>query len=276
MIVIESGGTKSTWAYLDEKSSSVKLIETVGLHPREIDSNKTEIIGEVLKSNRSFQTSSEVYFYGAGCEKQKGKGTIKKLFNSHGFNKISVETDLKGACLALLGNQPGFTGILGTGAVAAQFDGKNIIKQTSGLGHLLGDEGSGFDIGKRLLNAYFNQDLPQNINQEIESFFSNEKDIIHRVYMPDGRMVVASLTHIVKKYSHEKVVKTILDSAFTDYYNTALRKFSKISEINFIGSIAYHFENELTSTLFKHNISVQKVHQTAIKPLFNYHQVHLT
>jgi N-acetylglucosamine kinase-like BadF-type ATPase len=276
MIVIESGGTKSTWAYFDEVSSSVKLIETVGLHPREIDSNKTELIGELLKSNSNFQTTSQVYFYGAGCENQKGKDTIEKLFNSHGFSKVSVETDLKGACLALLGNQPGFTGILGTGAVAAQFDGKTIIKQTSGLGHLLGDEGSGFDIGKRLLNAYFSQDLPQNISNEIESFFSPEKDIIHRVYKPDGRMVIASLTHIVKKHSSEKVIQTILESAFTDYYNTALKKFSNISDINFIGSIAYHFENELISTLLKYNISVQKVHQTAIKPLFKYHRKHLT
>lgn len=271
MIVIESGGTKSTWAYLDEVNSSVKMIETVGLHPREIDSEKEKIIKAFLKENRAIQTDSSVFFYGAGCEKQKGKDTIKKLFNSHGFSKVSVETDLKGACLALLGNQSGYVGILGTGAVAAQFDGKNIIKQTSGLGHLIGDEGSGFDIGRRILNAFFNNDLPQSINEEIERSFLPEKDIIHRIYQPDGRKVIASLSHIAKKYSTEKEIQFILNSAFNNYYNTALKRLPQISKIGFIGSIAYHFENELKRTLLEHKIDVQKIYKSAIKPLFYYH-----
>lgn len=271
MIVIESGGTKSTWAYLDENSSTIKLVETVGLHPREINSEKDQVLKEFLNINSALQTNSHVYFYGAGCEKIKGKQTITQLFNAHGFKNISVETDLKGACLALLGNQPGFVGILGTGAVAAQFDGENIIRQTSGLGHLLGDEGSGFDIGKRLLNAYFNQKLPKKINETIEALFSPEKDIIHRVYMPDGRKLIASLTQVAKMYLNEKVIQAIIEAAFNDYCITALKQFPNISEINFIGSIAYHFENELTNVLSERKISIRKIHQSAIKPLYHYH-----
>lgn len=274
MIVIESGGTKSTWAYFDKDSSSVNFIETIGLHPREIDSEKKEILKVFLNSNKHKFTNSQVYFYGAGCEKQKGKETIQELFLSHGFKKVAVETDLKGACLALLGNKPGYIGILGTGAVAAQFDGQNIIKKTSGFGHLIGDEGSGFDIGKRLLNAYFNEELPVSVKNEIEDYFLPEKDIIHRIYKSDGRKKIASLTHIVKKYSNEKVIQNILDSAFTSYYDTALKHFPDISEIRLVGSVAYHFEYELKRTLLKHHISVQKIHQSAINPLFHYHLEH--
>ena len=127
-----------------------------------------------------------------------------------------------------------------------------------------------------MLNAYFNKDLPKNINEEIEGLFSPEKDILHRIYKPDGRKVVASLTHIVKKYNSDTVISTILDSAISDYYSTALKKFSDISEISFIGSIAYHFEYELTSVLSRHNIAVKTIHQSAIKPLFQYHQEHLS
>lgn len=271
MIVIESGGTKSTWAYLDKEGSSVKFIETVGLHPREIDSKKKEELDAFLNSNKDLERSSQIYFYGAGCEKQKGKETIQEIFNSKGFSKVSVDTDLKGACFALLGSEPGFVGILGTGAVAAQFDGRDIIKKTSGLGHLIGDEGSGFDIGKRLLNAYFNGELPAYINKDIEDYFFPEKDIIHRIYQSDGRKVIADLTHIVKRYSNEKVIQNILDSAFRSYYNTALKQLPNISEISLVGSIAYHFENEIKRTLSRHHIAVQKILQSAIKSLFQYH-----
>jgi len=271
MIVIESGGTKSTWAYMDQKSASAKFIETVGLHPREINSGKKQELKEFLKLNKHLSTYCEVYFYGAGCEKTKGKDTIKKLFSSFGFKNVHVDTDLKGACFALLGNQPGFIGILGTGAVAAQFDGKQIIRQTSGLGFIIGDEGSGFDIGKRLLNAYFNDELTQTVNEDIERYFLPETDIIHRIYKPDGRKVIASLTHIVKKYAHEKEVSNILDSAFESYYNTALKKMPNISEIGFVGSVAFHFKDELKNTLSKHNITIKNVFQSAIQPLFQYH-----
>ncbi|PHR49257.1 MAG: hypothetical protein COA32_04180 [Fluviicola sp.] len=274
MIVIESGGTKSTWAYLEKDISTAKFVETVGLHPREIDSNKRGVFSDFINAKKKDFTDLPVYFYGAGCEKQKGKETIIELFNSHGFKKVQVETDLKGACLALLGNNSGYIGILGTGAVAAQFDGQKITKLTSGLGHLIGDEGSGFDIGKRLLNAYFNSELPAYINTEVESSFLPEKDIIHRVYKPDGRKVVASLTHIAKKYSNEIAIQRILDSAFSDYYYTALKPLPNISEISLVGSIAYHFDNELKRALIKHNIAVQKIHQSAINPLFQYHLEH--
>lgn len=271
MIVIESGGTKSTWAYMDKTSSSAKFIETVGLHPREIDSKKKQELDAFLNSNKELLNNSEVYFYGAGCEKSKGKDTIIELFNSLGYNIVHVDTDLKGACLALLGNRPGFIGILGTGAVAAEFDGQNIIKQTSGLGYIIGDEGSGFDIGKRLLNSYFNDELPKFINEDIEKSFLPETDILHRIYKPDGRRVIASLTHIAKKYSNEKEVSRILKSAFRSYFDTALKKLPNISEIGFVGSVAYHFENELEDTLSMHNIAITKVFQSAINPLFHYH-----
>jgi glucosamine kinase len=271
MIVIESGGTKSTWANLDKDSSQAKFIETVGLHPREIDARKKRELSEFLRSNKQLSTDSQVFFYGAGCENPKGKDTIKELFNSHGFNNVHVDTDLKGACLALLGNQPGFIGILGTGAVAAQFDGQKIIKQTSGLGYIIGDEGSGFDIGKRLLNGYFNDDLPEYINEDIQKFFLPETDIIHRVYQPDGRKVIASLTQIAKKHSNEKEVSSILDSAFRSYYDTALKRMPNISAISFVGSVAYHFENELKSALSNYHIVVKNVFQSAINPLFQHH-----
>lgn len=274
MIVIESGGTKSTWAFLDKVSSEVKFMETVGLHPRELDSEKNKILTTFLNTNNCFPDNPKVYFYGAGCENQKGKEIIKELFNAHGFQNISIDTDLKGACLALLGNNPGYIGILGTGAVAAQFDGEKIIKKTSGLGHIMGDEGSGFDIGKRLLNAYFNEGLPTNLNNEIEAYFLPETDIIHRIYKSDGRKIIAGLTYLAKKYSNEKEIRTILESAFNSYYTSALKQLPKIKEISFVGSVAYHFENELKRALLKYNISIQDIHKSAINPLFHYHLEH--
>lgn len=271
MIVIESGGSKSSWAFYDKKSSSTKYLETVGLHPLEVDSKKIYLLSEFLKTNNIKAFDSKVYFYGAGCEKQKGKQTIKHLLSEFGFKKVSVETDLKGACLAHYGNKSGIVGILGTGAVVAQFNGKSIVKKTSGLGHLLGDEGSGFDLGKRLLNAYFYERLPANIKYDVEDYFLPETDIIHRINQSDGRKIIAGLTKVMHNHINHKIIQSLIKDAFLSFYETAIATIPNSSKIALTGSIAYYFEKEIINTLKQRNITVTQIHKSAIKPLFQYH-----
>ncbi|MEX2485300.1 MAG: hypothetical protein WED10_12090 [Brumimicrobium sp.] len=271
MIVIESGGTKSSWCFLSELNNETVVIESVGLHPREIDDLKKQTIQQLLQELPENITGKPIFFYGAGCEGLKGKETIISFFKSFGFNSITVDTDLKGACLAILNNKPGYIGIIGTGAVAASFDGNEVIQQTSGLGHLIGDEGSGFDIGKRILKAYFANQLSEDVNQSILAYFGSSKDIIHRIYQPDGRKIIAGLTFIAKNHINNITIKTIILDSFEDYYLTALKPFTSIKKIGFIGSVAFYFKGELKTVLTKHKIELGEVYITAIEPLFIYH-----
>ncbi len=50
----------------------------------------------------------------------------------------------------LLGDEPGFAAILGTGTNSCLYDGNDITLNIDSLGYFLGDEGSGCFIGKRI------------------------------------------------------------------------------------------------------------------------------
>lgn len=260
MLVIESGGTKSTWVIGKNATNTIQL-KTVGLHPQELTNEKSKTIQNLINQH---QLQNEiVYFYGAGCESNDARKKIHQFLTTSGANIIKdINTDLYIACLAHLGNEPGFVGILGTGAIVAQFDGNEVIKKTSGLGYILGDEGSGFDIGKRLLIAYFNEILPNNIKEEVNTYF-HQKPILHRIYAPDGRLKIAGLTKIIKEWKDTIPIQEILNDAFTAFCKTGLEPLSIHSPIHFVGSIAHHFEKELKITITKHGYQVGKILQNA-------------
>lgn len=259
MIVIESGGTKSTWVFKDSNNDS-QSITSVGLHPRELSPSKQIEILNLIQEN-NFE-GEEVYFFGAGCESQEAKNDIILFFHQLNLNVILAETDIYAACIAHLGRKSGVVGIIGTGAIAAKFDGHNVIKKSSGLGYLIGDEGSGFDIGKRLLQEYFKNQLPDKIRVKVEDYFS-QHSILHRIYAVDGRFVVAGLTKLVYEFRNEPIIRQILYQAFSDYCLTALDPLDVKSPVHFIGSIAYYFKKELSETLYRKGYQLGNIEKEA-------------
>lgn len=268
-IVVESGGTKSTWKWQD--NNSVKTLSSDGLHPFEMTHEKRINIKNIIQKE-NIPIASTIYFYGAGCESAIGRETIQSLFNELGFTSIIINTDLLAACRATLGNKSGVTAILGTGAISANYNGKEIIATHSGWGYILGDEGSGFDIGKRLLRAYLKKKLTPSQNDIIESHFEGKSNIFPQVYGENGRKKVASLAkkfHPVKKDSE---IKSCIISAFDDFYREAILPHGKIDELAFVGSIAYYYQEELKEALVKHKISVSQILPQAIDKLFEFHR----
>ena len=61
------------------------------------------------------------------------------------------------AARALWFDEPGIVAILGTGSNSCVYDGINIIEAVPSLGYILGDEGSGAYLGKKLLQYYYLQ-----------------------------------------------------------------------------------------------------------------------
>src|SRR5690554_2534219 len=266
MIVVESGGTKSTWVFHDI-SGQQKSITTVGLHPQELSNSKLKVISDLIEVEQL--QGSSVYFFGAGCESNEAKNKVIRFLEKFSLLVQQVETDIYAACVAHLGDTEGVIGILGTGAVAAHFLGHKIVQQTSGLGYMLGDEGSGFDIGKRMLQAYFRNDLSPGLNQAIKDYFSG-KSILHRIYAPDGRKIVAGLTKIAFKYRELIEIQKVLSEAFADFYHTAIQPFGNIKEVFMIGSVAFFFQEELSKSLQLKGCSVSAVEKEAVFKAYRY------
>ena len=79
---------------------------------------------------------------------------------------VHVFSDLTGAARGLLGKEKGFICMIGTGSNSGYYDGRNIIANVPPLGFILGDEGSGAFLGKKLLADFLRGIMPQSLADE--------------------------------------------------------------------------------------------------------------
>src|SRR5690606_21186419 len=111
----------------------------------------------------------QVYFYSAGSSAPSLAETVRKGLEPHfPMARIHVEHDLKACAFATYTGQPAISCILGTGSNCVYFDGKAIREGLSGLGFILGDEGSASYIGKEVVRTFLYRTMPEKAREDFE------------------------------------------------------------------------------------------------------------
>lgn len=275
--IVDSGSTKTDWVILDDFKKVFLKTETIGFNPNFI--NKELIVPEIEKNNSlaSVKNSiTRIFFYGSGCGIQKNCETIEEELSKVFANaSITVKEDLMAAAYAAYDGKPAIVCIMGTGSNSCYFDGKNLKIKLPSLGFLMGDEGSGSAIGKQLVRRYFMQKLPEDLHREFEETYQLTidealKNMYHttrpNAYLADfNKFVVERKEH---PYFQQMVFDEMMN--FFDYQVLPYEE-AKDAEINFIGSIAYYYENILRSAAAELNLNVGHVVQKPIESLVNYH-----
>ena len=213
ILIADSGATKTDWC-LGEKTTDARVIQTQGINPFH---QSAEHIYKVLTEELLPQLGEEnhithIHFYGAGCTPEKSVIVKEQLQALSLDADIDVQSDLLGAARSLCGKEQGIACILGTGSNSCLYDGEKIIANVSPLGYILGDEGSGAVLGKRLVGDCLKHQLPEHICQA----FLNETgltpaDIINKVYrQPQANRFLASLTPFLSAHREEPEIHDLL------------------------------------------------------------------
>ncbi len=160
VIGVDGGGTKTELALIDLSGNLVGM--------EKVDSTNYQAVGaeklrdELLEGFSSLINATNVdvgridhIFLGlAGAGRQKDQDEIKALFDDTIFRgKISVDSDAVVALAGAFGCQPGIIIIAGTGAICFGSNGVGKKVRSGGWGYLLGDEGSGYYIGREAILA---------------------------------------------------------------------------------------------------------------------------
>ena len=153
ILLADSGSTKTDWG-LVENGKLIKKIRTSGMNPFQMSEEAiTEEIKNHLVPELPSTTVDEVHFYGAGCTKEKQPVVERALrANLTIKDECEVASDMLGAARGICGHKPGIACILGTGSNSCSYDGKQLVKNVSPLGFILGDEGR----NSIFLNFYVN------------------------------------------------------------------------------------------------------------------------
>ena len=275
IVICDCGSTKADWMFIDAEGES-QIYQTKGFNP--YFQNEDWIENE-LKTNLLNQVGvkkvSEVHFYGAGCSDPQRCNIVDTALNRIFTNaKVVVDHDLLAAARALCGVEPGIAVIIGTGSNTCAYDGVKITDNVFNLGYLLGDEGSGSNLGKSLLKGFFYREMPTDLEEAFVNLYGTDKKVIlDRAYKESANVYLASFAKFVADHKYHIYIKKLVMDAFEELIKRHILKYEGANQlpVHFVGSIAYHFSDILQLTLDEYNLKMGKVIKKPIDDLKFYH-----
>lgn len=276
ILIADSGATKTDWC-IGTKQTDVWIKQTQGINPfQQSQEHIHQVLEEELLPLLEEPTAiTHIYFYGAGCTPEKAIIVQEELQSFFPKACINVQSDLLGAARSLCERKKGIACILGTGSNSCFYDGEQIISNVSPLGYILGDEGSGANLGKQLVADCLKHQLPQTIcTQFLEYIKLTPAQIIDKVYrQPQANRFLASLTPFLSMHRNEPEIHDLLFSRFSDFFRRNVMQYEsyKNIEVHFTGSIAWYFQKEVKEAAKALNIRTGKFIKSPIYGLTNYH-----
>lgn len=276
ILIADSGSTKTEWVFISGKKK-LKM-SSRGLSPYFLSGEKIElIVSEKVAGKLKDNTPEHIYFYGTGCSNPGNKLIIKKALQANFPGaKIYVDHDLMAAARALCGHEKGVACILGTGSNSCFFNGKTIVKNNPGLGYVLGDEGAGTYLGKKVLQYYlYNTFEPELMERFEATYHTNATEILDAVYkQPTPNAYLATFAMFLADNRGHYMIENILEDSFHDFFHYHVYKYAQswTSPIHFVGSVAHHFKDVLQQVCDSHHMTLGKILKSPMEGLIAFHQ----
>lgn len=277
IIIADSGSTKCDWMLLKDWEPLVEC-NTMGFNPYFYDT--AAIVEELNRKAELMEYAgqiSHVYFYGAGCATEELRSVVRGALQViYPEAKVHVSHDLDGAALATYTGEPHIAGILGTGSNSCFFDGKNIHQEVPALAYILGDEGSGSYYGKQLLADFLYRRMPTHLYDEFrESYDLSKNAIMTAVYLrPHANVYLASFMRFCSKHKEDPYIREKVLKGMRDFLETHVACYDNATQVpvNFVGSVAWYFQDELEEVASSLGIRIGKVVKKPIHGLLDYHK----
>ena len=289
-LIIDAGSTKMEWILM-ERNVVKSRFTTEGFNPNYTDRRCLENIINLVETrliaspnndcsvSRSDKSASlqAIHYYGTGCANIQNCQMIKEVFQNRFPNAdIHVTHDLMAACHAVLGQEKGIACILGTGSNACVFDGEKVVDKAVSLGYLVGDEGSGIHIGKRVVRAYFYGFMPEDLMRQFEAKYHLElKDFIQHLYHGEQpSKYLASFAEFAGEHKSHPYIQGLVRDCFKAFVEAFILRFDECHslKLGFVGSVAYYFSDVLEETLADYGLTLGKVLKAPSDGLVRYYQ----
>lgn len=271
-IIGDAGGTGTQWRLVE--NDNVLQFETVGFNA--YTHNIDHLIDSVMETFGSrIMKETPTFFYAAGIDTDGQAMEVKKSLSGVFGQNTYAFNDLIGVARSLCGKDKGNVCILGTGANACFYDGEVVNKVSSSLGYVLGDEGSGAYLGKKLLQGVYRNRLAIEIIDSFQDAFNiTSHEVIERIYnQPKPNHYLASFAPFLFEHRNHPEVYKLITSAFYDFFEAFFGSNpSKTSPFHFSGSIAFYFSDILRQVGAELGLTIRNIVQSPISGLVLYHQ----
>ncbi len=275
ILIADSGATKAEWSLVG--GGKTKTISTQGISPYFLDTKQiSELLQKELMPKLKGQRIDEVYYYGTGCANPANARSVAKAIKTQlPQARIDVTHDLLAAARALCGHEKGIACILGTGSNSCFYNGKKMVKNSPGLGYVLGDEGSGAYLGKKVLQYYLYGTFDDELRGRFDlTYMTNTTEILENVYKkPLPNRYLAGFAKFLAENRGHFMIENIIEDGLNDFFFNHLCKYREIWQmpVNFVGGVAYGFRDVLQELCNVYEFQLGTVLKKPMSGLIEYH-----
>lgn len=161
VIGIDGGGTKTIAVLADEKGRVAAQATGGPTNPNVLTDEKLTLTIKTMlkelaeKASAEFATVTHLFAGISGAAGQKASEKLTDIFKQHmpGHVSCTIAPDPINALYSGTYGDAGIVQIAGTGSITYGVDKNGVHARAGGWGYLFGDEGSGYDLGKRAVIA---------------------------------------------------------------------------------------------------------------------------
>ena len=276
ILIADSGASKTTWV-LCEETDILAEVGSIGMNPNAVS---IELIAEALETLQEelslHESPTHLYFYGSGMNNPLAKAKLFGIFQQvFADTEIVIENDLLAAARST-GRTEGLVGILGTGSIACHYREGTIIEQRGGHGYLIGDEGSGQDLGRHLMHGLLNDSLPPSLAAHVlEQEQTSPRELRTALYESERPSAfLAKLAKYLYPFRSQEVVRNMIAERFGLFLHTTILPLAAARQLplDMVGSVAYYFEEIWKEACNSERITIGEMIQNPMKGLIQYHQ----
>jgi len=276
ILIADSGATNTVWCALDRGTVCAQF-ESEGYNPNYITLDY--MVADIRKSMPADfvpEAVDHVFFYGAGVTELQ-YGFVREAISCVMPNaETFVAMDLLASARALLGREAGFAAILGTGTNSCLYDGEKITLNIDSLGFILGDEGSGAYMGKRMLVDYVRGRISEEARRVIAAAvpYNGDEiiDIIYTKSFPNrfcGQYAKLISSNLSIPYFHD-----LAEDAFCQFFEqiVALYPAYRSYAFNCVGSVGWYFQDVLKPVVVRYGMRPGILLRTPMEGLIRFHR----
>lgn len=276
-LIADGGSTKTNWCLVTNDGKKV-YFNTEGYNPYFVSPQYIiESLRKNLPADLEVEKLTEVNYYGAGCSTDDKRQLVHDAMSQVFVHaKVNIGHDLLAAARALLGRNEGFAAILGTGTNTCIYDGKNVVNNIDSGAYILGDEGSGCYIGKKLLVDYLRGYMPEAVRKNFwDTYQLTPDDVNERVYsQPLANRFCAQFSKFVYDNNvHLEYTRNLVKTSFEDFFKNLVTQYPDYQKYTFncIGSVGYNFRNVLEEVATENGMTIGTIIRSPIDNLVKFH-----
>ncbi|MFN5135087.1 MAG: N-acetylglucosamine kinase [Chitinophagaceae bacterium] len=275
-LIADSGATKAEWCLL--KGKKKKVFFTTGISPYLMNTEQiVKMLNKELKPAIKKEAIAEIYFYGTGCANPDNVKSIRKALKEvfSTAKKVNVDTDIMGAARGVCGKTKGIACILGTGSNACYYNGSRILKSSPGLGYVLGDEGSGAYMGRKVIQHFLYNTFEGELMTKFDNKFKTSRlEILDKVYrQPLPNKYMASFAMFLSENRGHYMIENIIEDSFNDFFFNHIYKFKESWQhpVNFVGGVSFAFKDVLKELCSGYGLQLGRIMKNPMEGLVEYH-----